>query len=254
MDEQTQYQFGDAPVSASMSTHRESPEAIIKIADTIWAKVKSSKVPPKDNAGNDALLKELQEENKDFMQSFPIVLRWMVQARQYGRKAFRLFLEEHASKKMDSREDYLRLQAEYLVLLFRESNKRAGLKQLSTFRERIIKQLLEDDKRFLAAKEAADKQIVEEKAARAKLRREALFLFASRHLAETSAAAEPVAESAAEPVAEPTAEPSAEPVAEPSAEPVAEPSAEPSAEMIAGPRIFAESAAGPGAAAFGYTT
>ena len=113
--------FGEVPVSAPpAATRRASPDELVEMAGRIWTKVKNSGIAEEDSKGNDDLLKKLQDEFKDFNESFPVALRWMVQARKFSSQAFRKYLLKHAKTKLDTREAFIRLQGEYLPLLFED--------------------------------------------------------------------------------------------------------------------------------------
>jgi len=148
-NEETNYAFGEKNIKTKIVENRVSPDEIIDIGKAIWQKVKMAKIKLDDHKANDDLLDTLQKEYKDFSFSFPIVLRWMVQMQKFSLKAFKRFLLQHAGKQIDSREDFLKMQCEYLVLLFRETANHPEEKQVASYRENIVKTLLEEDKMFL---------------------------------------------------------------------------------------------------------
>ena len=149
-DPDTNYSFGEVPVEAQVhSAHRATPEELVAMAKKIWGKVGKSGVAKEDDKGNDALLEQLQAEFKDFNTSFPLVLRWMVQMRQFNAEALKKYLLMHASAKLDTREGFLKLQAEYLVLLYRETHRHPDEGFVRRYRESLVRQLLEEDKSFL---------------------------------------------------------------------------------------------------------
>ena len=133
--EEVNYEFNETPIRATVSSaQRATPAELIAIARQVWQRVSASKVARTDDAGNDALLKQLQQDFTDFSTSFPIVVRWMVQMRRFSTRAFEKFLQKHASAKLDTRESFLELQAEYLVLLFREDTPHVDVKRVGRFR------------------------------------------------------------------------------------------------------------------------
>lgn len=153
------FSFGEVPVSASLSSaQRATPAELVALARQIWQRVASAGVANEDNAGNDKLLESLQTEFSDFSKSFPIVLRWMVQMKKFSAKAFEKYLLKHASATLNSREAFLELQADYLVLLYREEHKRPDENLVRRYRSSLIEQLLEEDKTF----QKIQKQIEEE--------------------------------------------------------------------------------------------
>lgn len=159
------YDFGEVPVVASVhSAQRATPDELVRLAQTISRRVKEAGLPAGDTPENDALLERLQAEFADFSQSFPLVLRWMVHMRQFHPEAFRKYLLRHSSTKLDSREAFLRLQAEYLVLLYRETHRRPDENYLRQYRESVVAQLLAEDKAFFELQ----KQVEAEMEARAR--------------------------------------------------------------------------------------
>lgn len=163
-DDAANYVYTEIPVEATVrSAQRATPEEIVAIGKKIWERVQKSGVGKDDNPGNDALLETLQEEFKDFATSFPLVIRWMVQMRQFNAEALRKYLLMHAQAKLDTREGFLELQAEYLVLLYRETHRHPDEAFVKRYRESLVKQLLEEDKAFLKMQ----KQVEEDLAQRA---------------------------------------------------------------------------------------
>ena len=149
MDAQN-FSFGEVPVEASMgSTQRATPEELVDLARKIWREVAASEIAKDDDAGNDRLLETIQVRYKDFNTSFPLVLRWMVQMRKFNARAFERYLLKHATAKLDTREAFLELQAEYLTLLYREEHRHADERGVREYRAAIVKQLLEEDKVFI---------------------------------------------------------------------------------------------------------
>jgi hypothetical protein len=162
------YDYAEVNASAArtFSAKNATPDDIIKIANTIWSKVVSSGIKSDDDAGNDKLFESLHEEYKDFGTSFPLVLRWMVQARQYKPKALKLYLLKHASTELNSREDFLNLQAEYLVMLFREQQVHPTEAAINLYRTQVREFLLKEDKEFVEIQKQveADLEAAEKKA------------------------------------------------------------------------------------------
>jgi len=123
---------------------------LLDLAQEINQRIKCSNIAWYDEKGNEALLSWLQTEYSDFAISFPIVLRWLVQMREYHPSAFRDFIYISTKKESKSREEYLNHQAEYLVLLqkYIHNKSKDQLKQTRN----IFRQLLYDeDKEFLAS-------------------------------------------------------------------------------------------------------
>jgi DNA-directed RNA polymerase beta subunit len=153
-------------VSADIKSRQHAtPDELVKMATQIWQSVKKSGVKASDDKGNDALLEKLQTAHHDFNLSFPIVIRWMVQRREFNAHAFRKYLLKHAhAKELNTRRGYLELQAEYLVLLYMETHPRYDTKAVGVYRDAIIAHLVEEDEEF----ERIEKEVKEEMAVREK--------------------------------------------------------------------------------------
>ena len=132
---------------------------IMSIASDIWSDIRRSEVAATDHAGNDRLLRKLQTKYSEFAISFPIPFRWMVQAREYEPKAFEKFLRAHAKMMYRDRGEFMAAQSEYLVLLYKTRNPRAGARQISRYRDRINKSLKQDDDDFMEAQKAATEEV-----------------------------------------------------------------------------------------------
>ena len=135
-------------------------------AERIWAKVRAEggggAPGPAPKAG-DALLERLQREHANFSRSFPVVVRWMAQLGKYNAKAFERFVRYHAAVKMDTEEDFLKLQAEYPVQYLIEDQKKRGIhnrQAVAEYRTKLLKELKDEREDFhkaIAELEAAQK-------------------------------------------------------------------------------------------------
>ena len=94
------------------------------------------------------LLEELQIEYTHFSLSFPLVLRWMVQMRQFKTQAFKEYLSFFINAEISSRQDFLKVQGEYLVFLYKNMNLNVTKKEIDNYREEIISNLIEEDELF----------------------------------------------------------------------------------------------------------
>lgn len=170
------FSFGEVPVQASVSSaQRATPAEIVAIARQIWKRVVDSKVRKDDDAGNDKLLESIQADFKDFCTSFPLVLRWIVQLRKFSAKAFEKYLMKHASAKLETRQEFLELQADYLVLLYREDHRHPDENSVRQYRAAIVNQLLEEDKQFLAVQKQVEEDFKQQAIATDKDRRQRLY-------------------------------------------------------------------------------
>jgi hypothetical protein len=192
MGDDATFVYGDGPpVQATTHTGHAAPEDIIAIGKQIWSRVCASGVGAKDDAGNDKLLTRLQNEFKDFNASFPIVMRWMVQMRQFNDKALHKYLLKHGTANLDTREAFLDLQAEYLVLLYREEHPRADRSFINQYRASLVAQLRKEDKEFMDMNATVEAELKDQQAKIDRERREEIYvqLLARRVKAEAEAEA-----------------------------------------------------------------
>ena len=179
--EEANYSYGDVSVTTKTSHSKQAtPEELVALANTIWKLVRESGIPASDEKRNDALLATLQNEQKDFNTSFPLVLRWMVQMRSYDARAFRKYLDKHSGADLSSREAFLELQADYLVLLYRETHGHVDEKFLTNYRRSIIDSLLAEDREFLRMREEVEAEMKVKEAAADQERRQALYEYLMR--------------------------------------------------------------------------
>jgi len=151
--------LGGGVVGSVQAAQKVSPEKVLAAAAEIWTKVGRSGVAADDNAGNDRLFDRLQKEHQEFATSYPIPFRWMVQAREYEPRAFEAFLQKHVKLMYKDRKEFFAAQGEYLVALYKLRNPRAGLRQITRYREAIRETLREDDKAFTEAREEAEAEV-----------------------------------------------------------------------------------------------
>jgi hypothetical protein len=188
------YAYADIPVQASVQTARQAtPDELVGLGQEIWGAIRASGVAEGDEPGNDALLARLQASYHDFATSFPLVLRWMVQARQFDAKALRKYLYKHAAARLASRQEFLELQAEYLVLLYRERCPRARGPDIEKYRRNLVERLLAEDREFLAMHKQAEEQVARQEAQADQERRQGLlrYLLAQKVAAEARGGSKP---------------------------------------------------------------
>jgi len=147
--EEVNYEFCETDVQANItSAQSATPDELVEIANKIWKQIKASKVDQSNFSDCDELLKKIQIEYHDFTISFPIVVRWAVQARQYSSVAFKKYLQQFAVKQIKTREEFLKNQAEYLILIFKEKANHPTKKDIDRYRDHIVAELLKEDEEF----------------------------------------------------------------------------------------------------------
>jgi hypothetical protein len=137
-------------------------DEIISIAKKIWKKALEAKIETLNNEQSDELLNKLQDEFKDFSQTFPLVLRWMIQMKQFNLSIFKTYIKKFSLAKVQSREEYLDLQAEYLVMLYRHNSHHPDEKKVQEYRRQLIESLIEEDKAFKEIQKEVEEQMKQE--------------------------------------------------------------------------------------------
>lgn len=171
------------PGLASGQAGHATPDELVAMGRKLWQRVQESGVAPSDEAGTDKMLAEIQKEFKDFTISFPLVVRWAVQLRKFNPAALHKYLRLHASADLSSRESFLRLQAEYPTMIFREENRsRHDEGAVQRFRSHLIEQLMEEDKLFIQLQKEAEAEAAKQTSVIQSDRRQALYGFIKARL------------------------------------------------------------------------
>jgi DNA-binding MltR family transcriptional regulator len=97
-------------------------ETYVKDAEEIWAELKNRLKNDKSfrDMDDDSRLEFYQKKHNVFTMAFPIVLRYMVQLRQYHKKAFVKFVKKMTSNPYRSELEYCERQADYVKYLYME--------------------------------------------------------------------------------------------------------------------------------------
>ena len=143
------------------TTEEKKIEKILDVSKIIWKQIIKYYVD--NNASNavntELLLSNLQIEYSDFFKSFPLILRWMVQMKQFKIKIFKEYLKIFINKKISSKIEFLKLQGEYIVMLYKELNPLCTKEQLSKYEDDINSFLVKEDDDFKQIEEEAKKEI-----------------------------------------------------------------------------------------------
>ena len=151
------------PVKSSLNVSGNvTSDEIILTAKKIWKKALAANIETLTNSQSDKLLDELQNEFKDFAQTFPLVLRCMIQMKQFNLTIFKSYIKKFSHAKVGSREDFLDLQAEFLVMMYRHYNFHPDEKKVQEYRKNLIESLIEEDKSFKEIEKQVEKQMKDE--------------------------------------------------------------------------------------------
>lgn len=157
------------------SQNESTVACVVECARRIWGDVEGSAIRKSDDRGNNALLKELSEKYKDFAVSYPLILRWMVQAREFDAEVFERYLQKYGNKTMfRDRIEFLEAQGEYLVMAYQKQNRHKH-KNVKEYRAQIRKQLHDEDKEFTEKVEEAGQLVKEIDAAADVARRQRMI-------------------------------------------------------------------------------
>jgi len=151
-------------------------ETLTKIAKSIWKKIIEYNLKTKITSETEIdLLGQLQIEYNDFFLSFPLILRWMVQMRQFKVKIFEAYIRKFINTEIASKIDFLKLQGEYIIMLYKSLNPSLKASEIEKYEEDIINLLIAEDDSFKEIEEEAKQEIKKEEARLNKERREALY-------------------------------------------------------------------------------
>jgi len=138
----------------------EQIEAIVNMAKQIWKKIIEFNIKNKITPQNeDMLLNQIRMEYNDFFLSFPLVLRWMVQIRHFKVKIFKDYIIKFLDAKIGSKLDFLKLQGDYVVMLYKDANPLANKSDIEKYESEIYKLLEAEDESFKAIEEEAKKEL-----------------------------------------------------------------------------------------------
>lgn len=147
-------------------------EEIAKIAKSIWKKIIEYYLK---NNNSDELLNHLQNEYNEFFLSFPLVLRWMVEMRQFKMNVFKAYLDKFINAEINSKTEFLKLQGDYLVMLFIDLNPAASKAKIAQYEEDITNYLLLEDESFKDMEEEAKEELKQETEKITKEKKELLY-------------------------------------------------------------------------------
>lgn len=183
--------YGEVNVRAPAVDVPGCPVAeVVGLAREIWDEVLAAD-PPANSAAARELYEDLRARNHVFAQEFPAVLRWAVELRQFDLRVFERFLRSpHLKAFYADRHEFMAAQGEYLNMLYKHRNPRAGEKELQRYRAAVSKSLKDDDALFTEAREEADRAVVDQDAAadqarRARLHAQLCALQAARRTARS---------------------------------------------------------------------
>jgi hypothetical protein len=138
--------YGETPASLKIHCNTASIESLIVMANDIYRDAYMSGVPINNHEACDDLLSRIKAKYKDFTHSFPLIIKWIVLTRQYHPEAFRKYLHMYSSININTREEFLTIQVEYLVYLYRELSPGVNC---DVMRKNMLSSVLAEDREFV---------------------------------------------------------------------------------------------------------
>lgn len=105
-------------------------EDILNEANKLWDECKKKNIPLSEYKQLEKHLEEVIRDHKQLYQSYPTVIRHMVEERQYHPKAFKMYLRKVAQKPWKNDEERMDSYADYAVMLYRALNTRYNQTQI----------------------------------------------------------------------------------------------------------------------------
>ncbi len=93
---------------------------VLEEAEAIWLELKRRRIQLNEHEKLDEFYKETILKHKELMHSYPIVVRYMCQLCLYDGMVFRRFINKMADNPCKSESDYLDLQADYVLMLYKK--------------------------------------------------------------------------------------------------------------------------------------
>ena len=124
-------------------------ETYVNDAETIWNDFKKRRLERKfQRLTDDEKLDFYQNKYNQFAMTFPIVLRYMVQLRQYNKKAFVKFVTRLTNYPYKSELEYCERQADYVKYLFMETSKSHNMRDAQSIWQNTYDMLAKEVKMF----------------------------------------------------------------------------------------------------------
>ena len=145
-------------IKSEVVTQTKTIEELIEMAKNIMISIKGRNCDEDEEEYKKAFL-----ENKDFASSHPLVFRFMTMGK-YNEKAFNKYLMKMGKDVEEiykTKQTFLKFQAEYPVLYYKEIHKGWDKNVLNRIREQTIEQLIEEDETWEVVTKSAKKELEE---------------------------------------------------------------------------------------------
>ena len=166
-----------SPIDESPSLSPEDKEKkvqeLLSTASRIWKRI--IEINLKKEYPEGMKLGVIQNEYREFFLSFPLVVRWMVEAQQFKINAFKMYLNIFLDSKIESKEDFLKLQGKYIVILYKELNPHLKDEEILEYEKQISGLLLSEDEAFKELENEAVEEVKKENEKATKAKKEELY-------------------------------------------------------------------------------
>lgn len=133
---------------------KQNIQGVITQANNAWKDLKEEDYDPKNKNASNRILVEIRKNYNELHVLCPIVLQMMVHEKRYSSKALRNILKTQVKDK----DQYLKLQASYVMELFIEDNPNMPRKYALQYRTKIHEKMVEEDKEFMKANEQYEEE------------------------------------------------------------------------------------------------
>ena len=150
---------------------------------------KKNKPSSETNVEDEELIKEIQSNHREFISVYAVVVKSIVYSDSklsMINNALEKYIKHLKNHPWNSREEFIDRQADWYVHLERERNPRIGAKPLAEFRDKVRKQLHEEDKEFMKMATSTKDEVDAEREEILKDRRERIVAQIMKMKAETA--------------------------------------------------------------------
>ena len=151
--------MGEYGTGFKLSIHNEKEvtiDDVVKEAQCMWSKARSEFKTNKISISSESLVTEfsdklmskMRKEHNNFCQSYPIVLRYMCEMREFNPKAFKRYLMKLEKHPWKTEEEYLDSQADYVVMLYQATHSRWNKTDVNRLKTNVRNLLQSEHKQF----------------------------------------------------------------------------------------------------------
>jgi hypothetical protein len=163
-------------------------EFVLKVCNDIFSEIKTAykNTTEVNEKFCDDLHSDLIKNYKDFSSMYPIILRHMVYEKKFHNSVMKKFLIHVSNHPIKTRDDSLAVQTEYLVYQMRNEHPHLDKKRYNDYRDVVLKELRENDKKLEACIKEATEEMKKDKEMGQQDRRERLREFLLKRIKDAS--------------------------------------------------------------------